>query len=170
MSVTQHKQDAPNQVNVMILTVSDTRDETTDKSGNKIRELVKKSGHTVVLHKIVKDEKTELLNALLEGCNCEKVDVILTNGGTGIASRDITIEIVEELLDKRIPGYGEIFRILSYETIGSAAILSRAIAGIANKTAIFSMPGSLGAVQLAMEKLILPELTHVVGEVRRLQS
>lgn len=104
----------------------------------------------------------------MHGCEQTNIDVVLTNGGTGIAKRDVTIETVKEIIEKEIVGFGELFRMLSYtEDIGSAAILSRAIAGVANDTAIFSTPGSSGAVRLAMTKLILPELGHVVREIRK---
>ncbi|HET7578162.1 MAG TPA: MogA/MoaB family molybdenum cofactor biosynthesis protein, partial [Bacillales bacterium] len=116
----------------------------------------------------VKDEQESIREAVLSGCNREDAEVVLINGGTGIARRDVTYEVVEDLLEKEIPGFGELFRMLSYtEDIGSAAMLSRAIAGTAQDTAIFSMPGSSGAVRLAVNKLILPELGHVVAEIRK---
>jgi molybdenum cofactor biosynthesis protein B len=130
--------------------------------------LLKAAGHEVVDYVIVKDEKEAIRDAVLRGCEREDIDVVLTNGGTGIAKRDVTIETVKEIIEKEIVGFGELFRMLSYtEDIGSAAILSRAIAGVANDTAIFSTPGSSGAVRLAMMKLILPELGHVVREIRK---
>ncbi|MDO7487876.1 MogA/MoaB family molybdenum cofactor biosynthesis protein [Peribacillus frigoritolerans] len=168
MSVKNHKKAVTEAVRCMVITVSDTRDEETDKSGALMKELLKSSGHEVTEYVIVKDERKAIQDAITSGSKSGTVDVILTNGGTGIAKRDVTIEAVKELMTKEIPGFGEIFRMLSYqEDIGSAAILSRAIAGVVNNKAVFSTPGSSGAVRLAMNKLILPELGHVVGELRK---
>ncbi|MFZ3578219.1 MogA/MoaB family molybdenum cofactor biosynthesis protein [Virgibacillus sp. DJP39] len=152
----------------MVITMSDTRNISTDKSGSLIVDFLEKHGHMVTSRDIVADEKNAIDKKITAGINDPNIDVILTNGGTGIANRDVTIETVKPLLDKEIPGFGEIFRSLSYlEDIGSAAILSRAIAGIANQTVIFAMPGSSGAVRLAMERLILPELSHVIHEINK---
>ncbi|CAH0127381.1 Molybdenum cofactor biosynthesis protein B [Peribacillus sp. Bi96] len=168
MSVKNHKQAITEAIRCMVITVSDTRDEETDKSGALMMELLKSNGHEVTEYEIVKDEREAIQEAVKAGCNSNKVDVILTNGGTGIAKRDVTIEAVKELMTKEIPGFGEVFRMLSYqEDIGSAAILSRAIAGVVKDKAVFSTPGSSGAVRLAMNKLILPELGHVIGELRK---
>ena len=168
MSTHEHKMEAPKQVACKVITVSDTRDKDTDKSGKLMMELLEEAGHTVVSYAIVKDETDELRTEVLNGCNDPEIDVVLTNGGTGIALRDITIETVKALFDKEISGFGELFRMLSYqEDIGSAAILSRAVAGTVKDKAIFSTPGSSGAVKLAMNKLILPELGHVVRELKK---
>jgi molybdenum cofactor biosynthesis protein B len=168
MSVEEHKQEAPNQVNCKVITVSDTRTEETDKSGKLIHEFLAQHNHIVTAYEIVKDEQHEIHSAILTGCESSDVEVILINGGTGIAKRDVTIETVEPLLTKEIVGFGELFRMLSYtEDIGSAAILSRAIAGVIKNTAVFAMPGSSGAVKLAMNKLIIPEIGHVIREVRK---
>ncbi|PLS14841.1 molybdenum cofactor biosynthesis protein [Bacillus sp. M6-12] len=168
MSVSQHKNDAPKQINCMVITVSDTRTSDTDKSGRLMIEMLEKAGHAVKLYEIVKDDSAEIETAIQRGCENEEVEVILTNGGTGIAKRDVTIETVQNVLQKEIPGFGELFRMLSYtEDIGSAALLSRAVAGVAANRAIFAAPGSTGAVRLAMEKLILPELGHVVEEIQK---
>lgn len=168
MSVTEHKKEAPHIVRCKVITISDTRTKDTDKSGKLMMDLLKEAGHEVVGYEIVKDEKEAIREAILHGCEQTNIDVVLTNGGTGIAKRDVTIETVKEIIEKEIVGFGELFRMLSYtEDIGSAAILSRAIAGVANDTAIFSTPGSSGAVRLAMTKLILPELGHVVREIRK---
>lgn len=167
MSVHEHKKNKRS-VNCMIVTISDTRTEETDKSGNLIAQYLEDAGHQVQLRRIVADEGDEIEKAVLEGCNNDSVEVILTNGGTGISYRDVTIETVEKLLDKEIIGFGELFRMLSYtEDIGSAAIMSRAIAGVNNHTAVFSIPGSSGAVKLAMDKLIIPELSHVINEINK---
>ncbi|PTM57517.1 MogA/MoaB family molybdenum cofactor biosynthesis protein [Desmospora activa] len=166
MSVQQHRREAPDTVACMIVTVSDTRTRDTDKSGGLIRELLEEAGYRVVDHRIVPDEYKQIQALLQEGAARAEVEAILLNGGTGIAKRDTTLEAVRELLDKEMPGFGEIFRYLSYaEDIGSAAILSRAIAGVFHDTAIFSMPGSSGAVRLAMRRLIIPELRHVKREI-----
>jgi len=168
MAVLDHKKDKHTPIHCMVVTVSDTRDEETDKSGRLLKEYLVQEGHRITHYTIVKDEQNTIKEAVLQGVEDKDVDVVLTNGGTGMAYRDVTIETVQPLLDKEMTGFGELFRMLSYtEDIGSAAILSRAIAGIAQHTAIFSTPGSSGAVKLAMEKLILPELRHVVNEVKK---
>jgi molybdenum cofactor biosynthesis protein B len=131
-------------------------------------ELLEAEGHRIIDYTIVKDDTVEIQEEILKGCETPEIDVILTNGGTGVAKRDVTIETVQKLLEKEMPGFGEIFRMLSYqEDIGSAAILSRAIAGVIKNKAIFSTPGSSGAVKLAMKKLILPEMGHVVRELKK---
>lgn len=168
MSLQEHKKTAVIQVNCKVITVSDTRNKDTDKSGQLMKELLVNSGHLIVDYVIVKDEAEAIRTEVKKGCNDERIDVVLTNGGTGIAKRDVTIETVRQLFEKEISGFGELFRLLSYqEDIGSAAILSRAIAGVYNNTAVFSTPGSTGAVRLAMNKLILPELGHVVKELKK---
>ncbi|MEH7379550.1 molybdenum cofactor biosynthesis protein B [Bacillus sp. JJ1533] len=168
MSVHEHRKATPSSVTCKVITISDTRTKETDKSGQLMVSLLEESGYEVLEYEIVKDEEASIEKAIQEGCDHEKIDVVLTNGGTGIAKRDVTIETVSKLLDKEIVGFGELFRMLSYtEDIGSAAILSRAIAGVCNNTAIFSTPGSSGAVKLAMKKLILPELGHVVSEIKK---
>lgn len=168
MSTQEHKREAPKRINCKVITVSDTRNKDTDKSGKLMIELLEQSGHIITDYVIVKDEKLSIQDEILKGCGREDIDAILINGGTGIAKRDVTIETVKNLLDKEIVGFGELFRMLSYqEDIGSAAILSRAIAGVVNDKAVFSTPGSTGAVKLAMNKLILPELGHVVREIQK---
>ncbi|MEC5421924.1 MogA/MoaB family molybdenum cofactor biosynthesis protein [Virgibacillus sp. C22-A2] len=167
MSVEEHKKNRK-VVNCMIITISDTRTKKTDKSGNLMAELLDNAGHKVKYREIIKDDRNEIKKIIEAGCENPEVDVVITNGGTGIAHRDVTIESVKEMLQKEMPGFGEIFRLLSYqEDIGSAAILSRAIAGVRKDTAIFSTPGSSGAVRLAMVKLILPELSHIVHEIKK---
>ncbi len=168
MALKDHKRNAPESVRCMIITVSDTRDKNTDKSGKLIKDFLEEHGHKVSSYIIVKDERELIEKALHKGIENEEVEVIVTNGGTGIAPRDVTIEAVESLIDKEISGFGELFRMLSYtEDIGSAALLSRAVAGVARKTAIFSTPGSSGAVNLAMRRLIIPEITHVAAELKK---
>ena len=168
MSSIEHKLEAPHSVKCKVITISDTRDKETDKSGKLIKKLLEENGHQVSEYEIVRDEKTLIRTSISKGCEAREIDVVLTNGGTGISKRDVTIEAVQSLIEKEIPGFGEIFRMLSFqEDIGSAAILSRAIGGVSMDTAVFAMPGSSGAVKLAMEKLILPELGHVVREIRK---
>ncbi|MFZ0370295.1 MAG: molybdenum cofactor biosynthesis protein B [Halobacillus sp.] len=169
MAVEDHKREAPSSVRCLVLTISDTRNTDTDKSGKIIIEkLTEKSEHRVNEYKIVKDDQRRIAEAVKQGLDDPDIDAVLLNGGTGIAERDVTIEAVQALITKEIPGFGELFRMLSYnEDIGSAALLSRATAGVSEKTAIFSMPGSSGAVTLAMDRLILPELSHVVQEINK---
>jgi molybdenum cofactor biosynthesis protein B len=168
MSTQEHKKEAPKSVGCKIITVSDTRNKETDKSGALMIEMLEAAGHRVVDYCIVKDESEPIQDEILKACMREDIDAILTNGGTGIAKRDVTIETVQAMLEKEIVGFGELFRMISYqEDIGSAAILSRAIAGVVKNKAVFSTPGSTGAVKLAMNKLILPEIGHVVREIKK---
>src|SRR6476469_1424906 len=168
MSTQEHKKQAAKIVGCKIITVSDTRDKETDKSGALMIELLEQAGHKIIDYTIVKDESVQIETEITDGCHNDAVDVILINGGTGIAKRDVTIETVQKLLEKEMVGFGELFRMLSYqEDIGSSAILSRAIAGVVKNKAVFSTPGSTGAVKLAMNKLILPEIGHVVRELKK---
>jgi molybdenum cofactor biosynthesis protein B len=165
-STEQHRREAPSSVSCAIITVSDTRTQETDKSGQLIRQLLEEKGYTIAEYAIVRDVYDEIKALLRKAADNMGVEAVLLNGGTGIAARDTTYEAVRDQLDKEIPGFGEIFRMLSFtEDIGSAAILSRAIAGTIGQTAVFSMPGSTGAVRLAMTRLIIPELGHVMREL-----
>jgi len=155
-------------VRTFILTISDTRTKETDKSGKLMQELLEANGHKIIGREIVPDELHNIQRVVRERSVDKHIDVILTNGGTGMAFRDVTIEAIQPLLDKEMPGFGEMFRTLSYyEDIGSSAIMSRAVAGITNHTPIFVTPGSSGAVKLAMEKLILKEIVHIVHEAQK---
>lgn len=168
MSTIEHKKEAPKKVTCKVITVSDTRTKEADKSGKLMIDSLKEAGHIVKDYAIVKDEEQAIREEILKGCNDEEIDVILTNGGTGIAKRDVTIETVKSLYDKELPGFGELFRMLSYqEDIGPAAFLSRATAGAINNKVVFSTPGSSGAVKLAMNKLVIPEIAHAVREIRK---
>ena len=158
-----HHQDAK-QVECGVVTISDTRSEADDSSGRRIHELLKAGGHRIGFYRIVKDDP-ELITDVLRGAP-ETAQVIICNGGTGLARRDTTYEAISRLLEKEITGFGELFRMLSFAEIGAAAMLSRATAGVAGNRIIFSLPGSTAAVELAMTKLILPQLGHVVGLVR----
>jgi len=162
-SHSHHQHDA-GAVTCAVFTISDTRSEADDTSGQRIRALLAEHGHRVAEYRIVKDEP-EQIAALVRGVPAA-VEVIICNGGTGVARRDTTYEAITRVLDKEITGFGELFRLLSYEQIGAAAMLSRATAGVAARQVIFSVPGSTKAVELAMTKLILPQLGHVVGLVR----
>jgi molybdenum cofactor biosynthesis protein B len=153
-------------VAVFVVTASDTRGEAEDESGRYLRESAAAAGHTLAGYRIVKDDPAAIREALEEAARAG-ADAILVNGGTGIAGRDRTYEAVEGLLEKRIDGFGELFRMLSYAEIGAAAMLSRAVAGVWGGRAVFSMPGSKAAVRLAWEKLVGPELPHVLRELRK---
>jgi molybdenum cofactor biosynthesis protein B len=167
MSQEEHKAHAPASVRCFVLTVSDTRTPETDTGGAAIRELLESAGHVVTGHTIVRDEPEQVTRVVSTAAGDGKTQVIITTGGTGITSRDGTFEAVDRLLDKRLDGFGELFRMLSYADIGPAAMMSRATAGTVNGRAIFLLPGSPAAVRLAMTRLILPELAHVVQQVSR---
>ncbi|WP_025692023.1 MogA/MoaB family molybdenum cofactor biosynthesis protein [Paenibacillus zanthoxyli] len=165
-SVEQHRMEAPDSVNCYIITVSDTRTMETDKGGRLIETLLEESGYKIAGRIIVKDDYDDIRELIHECAGDSGIEAVLLTGGTGIAPRDTTYEAVKSLLDKEMPGFGEIFRYLSFaEDIGTAAILSRAVAGTIGSTAVFSMPGSVGAVKLAMTRLIIPELRHVMREI-----
>lgn len=156
------------QVRCLVGTISDTRTIETDKSGKLIIDLLMEKGHQCVDHVIVRDEKKEIQQMVLDTMTENEVDAILLTGGTGISARDVTIEALDKIIEKEISGFGELFRMLSFtEDIGSAAMLSRAFAGVVNGKVIFAMPGSSGAVKLAMNKLILPELIHICNELHK---
>jgi molybdenum cofactor biosynthesis protein B len=162
MAVTEHKDKAHRSVRCAVITASDTRTAETDKSGQKIKELLAAQHHPVVSYQILKDEPTQISTAVRTLLEQSDVDAILINGGTGIAPRDTTFEAIQGLLEKEISGFGELFRMLSYQDIGSAAMMTRATAGVAKGKIVVSLPGSTGAVELGMTKLILPELGHML--------
>ena len=170
MGYREHEQRAQAEVTrsirCAIITISDTRTPDTDTSGAAIRTALLGQGHTVVHYAIVKDEPDQIVAQVreLERSGCQ---VILTNGGTGIARRDSTFEAIDALLEKRLPGFGELFRMLSYADIGPAAMLSRATAGTFGNALLFCLPGSTGAVQLGLDKLIIPQLPHLIWEILR---
>ena len=167
MTHIDHKKHGPASVACFVLTVSDTRTEDTDTSGDAIRDLLTAAGHVVTGHAIVRDEPTQVRDQVLTHCRDGATQVIITTGGTGITSRDGTYEAVDGLLEKRLHGFGELFRMLSFQEIGSAAMMSRATAGTVQGKVIFVLPGSENAVRLAMTRLIIPELSHVVQQVRK---
>jgi molybdenum cofactor biosynthesis protein B len=166
MSVEEHKAKGKRSIKCFVVTVSDTRDETTDESGQLIKSMLTDEKHPLAGYRIVKDEPKEIEARLREALANERVEAVIVNGGTGISPRDGTYEVIVGLLEKRLDGFGEIFRYLSYQDIGSAAIMSRAVAGSAQGKVLISLPGSKGAVKLAMEKLILPELRHMVSQLQ----
>jgi molybdenum cofactor biosynthesis protein B len=163
----QHRAYAPKSVSCMVLTVSDSRTVADDKSGQQIRALLEAAGHRTVEHAIVRDDAEAIRFAALRALGRDDVDAVIATGGTGVSPRDVTPDTIEPLLEKRLAGFGELFRALSYQEIGAAAILSRALAGTASGKVVYVMPGSTNAVKLGMEKLVLPELGHVVGQLRR---
>jgi len=153
-------------VKCAVITVSDTRSPETDKSGQLIQQLLLDAGHTVSFYTILQDEPHDIQSQLQALGERTDVDAVIFNGGTGIAPRDTTYDALERLLEKTLPGFGEVFRFLSYQDIGSRAIASRAVAGIYQTKLIFSVPGSTGAVKLALQQLILPELIHLVTQLK----
>lgn len=167
MSQQEHKSAAPQHVSCFVLTVSDTRTPETDTSGLAIAELLMAAGHLVTRRLIVKDEPADVVRAVSDQLDAGDVDVIITTGGTGITSRDRTYEAIDDLLDKKLDGFGELFRMLSYQDIGPAAMMTRASAGIARGKIVISLPGSENAVRLAMTKLLIPELGHLVQQASK---
>jgi len=166
MSVQEHKEKGKKSIRCFVITVSDTRDETSDTSGQTIKKFLADEGHETTGYRIVKDEPAQIEALLNQALSRADVDAVIVNGGTGIAPRDGTYEVVSRFLDKKLDGFGELFRYLSYLDIGSAAIMSRASAGAARGKVLISLPGSRGAVTLAMEKLILPEIRHMVSQLQ----
>jgi molybdopterin adenylyltransferase len=165
VSSTEHRRDAPTSVRCFVLTISDSRTEASDTSGDAIVAALEGAGHQITGRAIVRDDPASVRDIVSRQA-CE-TQAIITTGGTGITSRDSTYEAISSLLDKRLDGFGELFRFLSYPEIGAAAMLSRACAGTVGRAVVFSLPGSEHAVRLAMEKLILPELGHVIRELCR---
>ena len=163
----EHKEHAPRQASCVVITCSDTRTPQSDTSGYRIMVMLRDAGHSVASYQIVKDEPSKIKAAIKKAVKNKKVQAIIINGGTGISRRDSTFEAVDAMLEKRLDGFGEVFRFLTYQDIGSPAIMSRATAGIIKGRVLFSTPGSENAVRLAMEKLILPEIGHLVKELSK---
>jgi molybdenum cofactor biosynthesis protein B len=163
----EHKSHAPTSVRCFVLTVSDTRTRETDTGGRAIADLLRAAGHVVTDQTIVKDDPDLVRGTIERQLARPDVDAIITTGGTGITSRDRTYEAVSAMLHKRLDGFGELFRMLSYADIGPAAMMSRAAAGLVAGRIIISLPGSEGAVRLAMERLVIPEIGHLVQQARR---
>ena len=167
MSHREHRAQAPGHVRCYVLTVSDTRTEKNDSGGRAIIELLTAAGHEVVDREIVKDEPDQVRSVVTAQLMQKQLQAIITTGGTGISSRDRSYEAVTDLLEKRLDGFGELFRALSFQEIGPAAMLSRAFAGTARGKILIALPGSEHAVRLALTKLVLPELGHLVREASR---
>lgn len=163
----QHRQSAPEQVACAVVTVSDTRTLETDTGGQTACELLSTGGFRLAAREIIPDEPTQIRSLLDKFAADAGIDAVLLTGGTGLSSRDQTYETVTTLLTRHLPGYGELFRMLSYQEIGAAAMLSRATGGLIDRTVVLTMPGSPAAVRLALERVILPELRHLVREARR---
>jgi molybdenum cofactor biosynthesis protein B len=166
-SVHKHRDAAPDVVRVAVLTISDTRTPETDTGGDTAEELLRGAGHEVVARGIVPDDPAQIKAEIVDLLVRFDVDAVITTGGTGISARDTTYEVVERMLDKRLDGFGEVFRMLSYEEIGAAAILSRAVAGAVGAKLVACLPGSRNAVRLAVEKLLAPEISHIVFELNK---
>ena len=168
MAYQQHIQSAKDiKAACAVITLSDTRTPDTDTSGQLIRKLLIDAGHEIAAYHLIKDDANELELLAARLIADPAVDVLLTNGGTGVAKRDQTIGVIEKMTDQALPGFGELFRMLSWEQIGAGAMLSRAVAGITRGKPLFAMPGSTKAVDLAMTKLVLPELRHILWELRK---
>ena len=167
MSTDAHRATAPDCVRCVVLVISDTRTLDTDTGGRAIAELLTAAGHQVVDRRILKDDPGPVADLVRELAASGIADAVITTGGTGITHRDSTFEAIDGLLDKRLPGFGELFRMLSFEQVGAAAMLSRACAGTCGRMIVLALPGSEKAVRLAMTRLILPELGHLVSEIRR---
>lgn len=167
MSHHEHKELSPKSVNCAVLTISDSRTEATDESGRFIKEQLAGHGHQVLFHALLKNDAPAIRETIEELLARNDVDVIITTGGTGVSHRDVTVETVSPMLDKRFDGFGELFRYLTYQEIGTTSVMSRAVAGVAQDKVMISLPGSLGAVTLAIDKIILPEIGHMVREATR---
>src|SRR5271169_587660 len=159
MSVHDHEKHAPANLKIGVITASDTRTPETDESGMLIRMMLQAAGHSVDYYAVVPDDSEKISAAIVN--NLESLDAIIVNGGTGITARDGTTEVVKSLLDKELEGFGELFRMLSFQEIGAAAMMSRAIAGVRHGKFIAALPGSPDACRLAMEKLLIPQLGHI---------
>jgi molybdenum cofactor biosynthesis protein B len=165
VSAHQHHARDRKSLKLGVITTSDTRGPETDESGRLVRDLVQAAGHSVAHYEVVPDERARIRDAIT--ASLPKLDAIIINGGTGIAPRDVTVEVVRSLLDKELEGFGELFRMLSYQEIGSRAMMSRAVAGVSGGRILVSIPGSPAACRLALEKLLLPELGHLAGLLGR---
>jgi len=163
----QHKYESPRNVSCAVLTISDSRTEQDDESGGFIRRKLIENGHRVLDYSILRNDTEPIIKKISELLEHEELQVIITSGGTGVSQRDITVETVYPILEKKLDGFGELFRSLSYQEIGTGSIMSRAVAGVAGGKVIICLPGSLAAVTLALDKIILPEMGHMVREASR---
>ena len=167
LSYLEHKQQSPQSVNCAILVISDTRTEKTDESGQLLKQKLSENGHHLISYALLKNDADAIRKKLDELLGDAGVQVIIASGGTGLSHRDLTIETVSPMLEKKLDGFGELFRSLSYQEIGTSGILSRALAGVVRSKVILCLPGSLGATKLALDKIILPEIGHMVREATR---
>lgn len=168
MGAEEHRRRAGQKsITVAVVTVSDTRTPETDKNKEYIEARMAELGHTVAAYRLIKDEPDQVAAALDELCALPDVQIVFFNGGTGISPRDTTYDVISRHLEKTMPGFGELFRMISYEQIGAAAMLSRATAGVYKNTLVISMPGSTNAVRTALEKLVIPEINHLAWEIVR---
>ncbi len=167
MGYHEHKEKAPQTASCAVLIISDSRTERDDESGRLIKQELTENGHRVVFYTILKNEADSIKQQVNELLLREELQVIITSGGTGVSHRDVTVETISTLLEKRLDGFGELFRWLTYQEIGTGSIMSRAVAGVIRGKVVFCFPGSLGAAKLAMEKIILPEIGHLVWEATR---
>jgi molybdenum cofactor biosynthesis protein B len=167
LSHLEHKRVSPESITCAIITISDSRTEADDESGKLYRELLTQNGHKILAYALLKNDAAAIKQKVLDLLKMADLQVIITSGGTGLSRRDVTVETVTPLLEKRLEGFGELFRSLSYQEIGTSAILSRAVTGVTSGKVILCLPGSLGATRLALERIILPEIGHMVREASR---
>ena len=166
MSLEQHRTQAPSSLGFAVITISDTRDERSDRGGPLIVETLEAAGHRISLRRVVRDEEVEIVAAVRGAVERADVDLVITTGGTGIAPRDVTTPALERIFEGHIPGFGELFRWLSYQEIGPASILSRATAGLLGGKVVLALPGSPKALELALRTIVLPEAGHLVSQTR----
>lgn len=167
MSHLEHKAASPTSVTCAVITISDSRTELDDESGKLYKERLSQAGHKILAYALLKNDPAAIRQKINELLKLEGLQVIITSGGTGLSHRDVTVETVTPMLEKRLDGFGELFRYLSYQEIGTSSIMSRAAAGVIQGKVILSLPGSLGATKTAIEKIILPEIGHLVREATR---
>lgn len=167
MAYQEHRAKAPKSINCMVVTCSDSRTKETDKTGQLIIELLKKNSHQVLAYHVVKDESKEIQKVIISAAKDRRFQAVILNGGTGLTRRDTTVEVLENLVQKKLDGFGELFRVLGFQQIGSPAMLSRATAGVYQGKVVFALPGSEEAARLGMERLILPELGHILYLIGR---
>ena len=167
MSHLEHRRVSPQSVNCAIITISDSRTEADDESGKFYKEQLSQHGHKILAYALLKNDAVAIRQRIADLLKLDSLQVIITTGGTGLSHRDVTVETVSPMLEKKLDGFGELFRSLSYQEIGTASIMSRAVAGVIGGKIILSLPGSLGATKLALEKIILPEIGHMVREATR---
>ena len=167
MGYQEHREKSPRSVNCAVLTISDSRNEADDESGRLIRERLEQNGHGVLFYSILRNEAESIRGTIEKLLGEEELQVIITSGGTGVSQRDITVETILPILEKKLDGFGELFRSLTYQEIGTGSIMSRAIGGVAGGKVILCLPGSPQAANLAIDKLILPEIRHLVMEATR---